>query len=114
MEFQNENMATTALGIFNGMDVLGRKLNIGRPAGYVDPVTGQTVTLTSQTQQPAAVALNPAPQSNNWEQQINYQQSQGLGGGQWVQGGSQWGGQQNPPQYGGYGAPPQQHHQQQW
>jgi hypothetical protein len=34
VEFQNERMATAALGIFDKMEVGGRAINVGRPSGY--------------------------------------------------------------------------------
>ena len=37
VEFQNERMATAALGIFDKMEVCGRCINVGRPNGYTGP-----------------------------------------------------------------------------
>jgi len=37
VEFQNELMASEALNIFNKMEVGGRSINVGRPAGYSGP-----------------------------------------------------------------------------
>jgi hypothetical protein len=37
VEFQNELMASEALNIFNKMEVGGRQINVGRPAGYSGP-----------------------------------------------------------------------------
>jgi len=37
VEFQNEKMASAALAIFDKMEVGGRQINVGRPAGYNGP-----------------------------------------------------------------------------
>lgn len=41
VEFQNERMATAALGIFDKMEVCGRCINVGRPNGYNGPTPNE-------------------------------------------------------------------------
>lgn len=43
VEFQNERLATAAMPIFNGMEIFGRKMAVGRPTGYME--NGQPVVL---------------------------------------------------------------------
>ncbi|KAF4663953.1 hypothetical protein FOL47_005472 [Perkinsus chesapeaki] len=40
VEFQNDRLCTAAIDIFNGMEVLGRRLVVNRPQGYVEPTDG--------------------------------------------------------------------------
>jgi len=37
VEFQNDKLASSAIPIFNGMEIFGRKMVVARPTGYVDP-----------------------------------------------------------------------------
>jgi len=57
VEMLTEDMATEALQL-NGMDLLGRNLNVARPAGYVDPK--RTTALLEQAQAQVRMA-QPAP-----------------------------------------------------
>mmetsp|Transcript_14660 Transcript_14660/g.43583 ORF Transcript_14660/g.43583 Transcript_14660/m.43583 type:complete len:410 (-) Transcript_14660:289-1518(-) len=40
IEFASEELCTTALNLFNGMELCGREMKIARPAGYVPPPAG--------------------------------------------------------------------------
>lgn len=37
VEFRDENLCTTALSLFNNMELCGRPMSVARPTGYVDP-----------------------------------------------------------------------------
>ncbi|KAF4663122.1 hypothetical protein FOZ61_001925 [Perkinsus olseni] len=51
VEFQNDRLATAALSIFNGMEVLGRRLIVSRPQGFVEsPSAGGLPAPASQQQ----------------------------------------------------------------
>lgn len=63
VEFQNEGICNAALQIFNGMDVLGRRITVGRPQGYAAMLTQQPLHLQPVSyveQQTPAFALGPS------------------------------------------------------
>ena len=53
VEFQNESLCNKALLLFHGMEVLGRRITVGRPQGYVP-------SLSTNTKQPKQLADQPA------------------------------------------------------
>ena len=63
LEFRDENLATTALSLFSGMELCGREMRIARPAGYEPPpakepapftISGRDSAQNSETFVPAA------------------------------------------------------------
>mmetsp|Transcript_17977 Transcript_17977/g.42546 ORF Transcript_17977/g.42546 Transcript_17977/m.42546 type:complete len:522 (-) Transcript_17977:714-2279(-) len=40
VEIRSEELATTAVALLHGMELCGRKMHVGRPKGYVDPLGG--------------------------------------------------------------------------
>ncbi|KAF4678116.1 hypothetical protein FOL47_005395 [Perkinsus chesapeaki] len=86
VEFQNDRLASAAMSIFNGMEVLGRRLVCSRPQGYEPPVAG-SLPAPAATQQWNAM---PQQASIGWGMQ---------GGG----GGQGWGGEQQQQQGWGRG-----------
>lgn len=57
VEFQNENMASAALGIFDKMEVGGRQINVGRPSGYEGPTPNADTNYGVVRQDSAATNL---------------------------------------------------------
>ncbi|EER16214.1 conserved hypothetical protein [Perkinsus marinus ATCC 50983] len=86
VEFQNDRLATAALSIFNGMEVLGRRLIVSRPQGFVEGGS------------PAGL---PAPTGQ--QQQWNAMPQQAIGGWGMTTTGQGWGGAQQMQQHQSWG-----------
>ncbi|EER16213.1 hypothetical protein Pmar_PMAR003676 [Perkinsus marinus ATCC 50983] len=86
VEFQNDRLATAALSIFNGMEVLGRRLIVSRPQGFVEG---------------GSPAGFPAPTGQ--QQQWNAMPQQAIGGWGMTPTGQGWGGAQQMQQHQSWG-----------
>ncbi|KAF4673838.1 hypothetical protein FOL46_006391 [Perkinsus olseni] len=73
VEFQNDKLCTAAIDIFNGMEVLGRRLVVGRPQGYVEPVEGPAIP-TGHRSSP-----NPMSTAGGWDSGQSWGMNQGWG-----------------------------------
>jgi len=62
VEFATEELAATALQLFDKMELCGRQINLGRPSGYIPPGSAQHAQLQAlQQNNPLAMLANANP-----------------------------------------------------